>query len=87
MELTFRKGEILLQQRSFHKDSYPGMWDSSCAGHISFGDNSLETCVKELEEELGIKSEEKDFQFIKRVVVSDVLNDGMTIIANLKENS
>jgi hypothetical protein len=30
-------GRLLLQQRSVHKDTFPGRWDVSAAGHISAG--------------------------------------------------
>ncbi|KAH9667584.1 Nudix hydrolase 3 [Citrus sinensis] len=33
--------ELLLQRRADFKDSWPGMWDISSAGHISAGDSSL----------------------------------------------
>lgn len=46
--------EVLLQRRSEEKDSYPGLWDVSAAGHVSAGGNFLETAVRETEEELGI---------------------------------
>jgi len=45
---------ILLQRRSAHKDSYPGMLDTSSAGHMEFGSDFLETAQKELFEELGL---------------------------------
>jgi len=34
-------GERLLQRRADCKDSWPGKWDISSAGHISAGDASL----------------------------------------------
>ena len=39
------------------KNSFPGCYDISSAGHISAGDEPLETALRELEEELGIKAE------------------------------
>ncbi len=36
-------GELLLQKRADRKDSWPGLWDISSAGHISAGDTSLIT--------------------------------------------
>lgn len=33
--------ELLLQLRAECKDSWPGYWDISSAGHISAGDSSL----------------------------------------------
>ncbi|KAG4201866.1 hypothetical protein ERO13_A05G304350v2 [Gossypium hirsutum] len=35
--------ELLLQKRADCKDSWPGLWDISSAGHISSGDSSLIT--------------------------------------------
>ena len=49
--------DLLLQKRSKQKDSFPGCYDISSAGHISAGDEPLETALRELEEELGIKAE------------------------------
>lgn len=47
--------EILLQKRADDKDSFPSCWDTSCAGHVSSGDDFETTALKELSEELGIK--------------------------------
>lgn len=58
------KWQVLLQKRSANKDSYPGCFDTSSAGHIDAGDEPLETIIRELEEELGIKSQATDFTFI-----------------------
>ena len=52
-----KKGyDLLLQNEAKKKDSFPGCYDISSAGHISAGDEPLETALRELEEELGIKS-------------------------------
>ena len=45
---------ILLQKRAANKDSFPGRFDTSSAGHIQAGDEPLESAIRELEEELGI---------------------------------
>ena len=49
--------EVLLQQRSYNKDSFPGRYDTSSAGHIRAGDEPLDSALRELGEELGIKAE------------------------------
>ena len=49
------RGEIFLQKRSMQKDRQPGVWDSSCSGHVDSGENYDETAVRELGEELGLK--------------------------------
>ena len=54
--------EVLLQMRCQAKDSFPGCYDISSAGHISAGDEPLETALRELEEELGIKAEPEQFK-------------------------
>mmetsp|Transcript_19474 Transcript_19474/g.40802 ORF Transcript_19474/g.40802 Transcript_19474/m.40802 type:complete len:253 (-) Transcript_19474:132-890(-) len=46
--------EILLQKRSMTKDTFPGRWDISSAGHMEAGKGSLETACLELAEELGV---------------------------------
>lgn len=46
--------QVLLQKRSRDKDSYPGMYDISSAGHIPAGSEPLESAVREMSEELGI---------------------------------
>ncbi len=50
-----RAGKVFLHQRSMAKDLFPGMWDSSCAGHVGAGEDYDTTAVRELEEELGIR--------------------------------
>ena len=44
--------QILLQKRSQNKDSFPGKFDTSSAGHIQAGDEPLESALRELKEEL-----------------------------------
>ncbi|EFC47745.1 predicted protein, partial [Naegleria gruberi] len=47
-------GKLLVQRRSPNKLNHPNQWDTSSAGHISFGQSSDEASVREIEEELGI---------------------------------
>ncbi len=55
--LVFNKrGDCLLQKRSLLKDHMPGVWDSSAAGHLNVGEDYLSAAVRELREELGIRS-------------------------------
>jgi isopentenyldiphosphate isomerase len=51
--------QILLQKRSKNKDSFPGCYDISSAGHIPAGDDFAESGLRELEEELGLKNQFK----------------------------
>lgn len=56
--------DVLLQKRSANKDSYPGCYDISSAGHIGAGDDPLSAAVREMEEELGINCKADDLVFV-----------------------
>lgn len=48
-------GEVFLQKRSMRKDMSPGLWDSSCSGHVDAGEEYDVAAWRELEEEIGLK--------------------------------
>ena len=52
--------EVLLQKRSDNKDSFPGLYDTSSAGHIPAGSEPLPSALRELSEELGITAKPED---------------------------
>lgn len=54
--------QILLQKRSANKDSFPGCFDTSSAGHIQAGDEPLDSALRELEEELGIHANSEELK-------------------------
>ena len=58
------KKQILLQKRSMEKESYPGEYDTSAAGHVTAGDLPLHAACRELEEELGIHAAEEELELI-----------------------
>ena len=47
--------QVLLQARSANKESFPGMLDTSCAGHVPAGERPIDAAVRELSEELGLR--------------------------------
>ena len=57
-----RDWELLLQRRALHKESWPGMWDISAAGHVEAGGSALTTAQRELWEELGLRFPRDAFQ-------------------------
>lgn len=57
------KAQLLLQKRSAEKDSFPGRFDTSSAGHIQAGDEPEESAIRELHEELGIRAAKEDLTF------------------------
>jgi len=64
--------QVLLQKRSETKESFPGCYDISSAGHIPAGMGFVESAIKELEEELGISACDGDLIFCgDRIVIWD----------------
>ncbi|MBR3245591.1 MAG: NUDIX domain-containing protein [Parasporobacterium sp.] len=55
--------DILLQKRSMEKESFPGFYDTSSAGHIPAGAEPLESALRELQEELGITAAPEDLVY------------------------
>lgn len=56
--------EVLLQKRSRNKDSHPGDYDISSAGHIDAGEEVSVTAQRELYEELGVTASPEEFHRI-----------------------
>ena len=56
--------QILLQKRSMEKESFPGMFDTSSAGHIPAGTEPLVSARRELKEELGIDASEEQLSYV-----------------------
>ncbi len=56
--------DVLLQKRSASKDSNPGCYDISSAGHVAAGDEPLPAAVRELREELGVTAGQEDLHYV-----------------------
>ncbi len=67
---------LLLQRRSIRKENNPGLWDVSAAGHISAGEDVLDSAVREVQEELGITVPRNELRHIGTLRESCILNDG-----------
>lgn len=55
--------QVLMQKRAMNKEPFPGMFDTSSAGHIQAGDEPLESALRELHEELGISAQPRELEF------------------------
>ncbi len=68
--------QVLLQKRSAQKDSFPGCYDTSSAGHVQAGDEPLPSAIRELGEELGIRATASDLRFVGtfRIKFDDVFH-------------
>ena len=51
-------GDVYLQRRSAAQDTYPLRWTTSCSGHVDAGEDYDTAVLRELGEELGLKSVE-----------------------------
>lgn len=73
------KDEVLMQRRAKTKINYPDMWDISVAGHISTGESSLVSALREIEEEIGIIVSGHELEFIGELTSESIQNDGTYI--------
>jgi isopentenyldiphosphate isomerase len=78
-------GALLLQQRALMKENHPGMWDVSAAGHISSGEDSLQSACRELDEEIGVAADAASLTLILRTKETHVLNDGAYVDRKLHD--
>ena len=82
------EGEILVQKRSDLKESYPGCYDASAAGHVSAGEEVSVAARRECEEEIGIDIADRNVEelgvlklCIKRAETSFVSNEFNHVLA------
>lgn len=59
-----KDGHLLMQKRSKKKNTNPGKWDVSVAGHVSAGQTSIEAAIREVKEEIGISLKEDDLKYM-----------------------
>ena len=57
------KKQILVQQRLKNEKHYPNLWCATSGG-VAAGETSIESMLRELKEELGLKVKEKELVFI-----------------------
>lgn len=58
------EGMLLLQKRAADKETFPGYWDISSAGHVNAGESSIDAAVRELEEEIGVIVRKDELRFL-----------------------
>lgn len=65
--------QLLLQRRSAKKDSFPGCFDISSAGHIPAGVDFVSSALRELQEELGVEAQADELIYVgqRRFVVRE----------------
>lgn len=70
------KSKTLLQKRCAEKKLYPNTWDIAVGGHISAGEDDITSAKRELEEELGLNSDELKIEKVDRIT-EKLVNNGV----------
>lgn len=64
------RGKYLLQQRALCKKFYPGQWDATC-GKVRAGESAIDGAIREVYEELGIKSDKSEYTLLYKKVYAE----------------
>ncbi len=70
-----KNGAVVLQQRSRNDSWHPGLWTISCSGHVRRGESYEQAAVRELREELGLKSRVEVFG---KFLLPPISSNGLT---------
>lgn len=70
-----KNGAVVLQQRSRNDSWHPGMWTISCTGHVRRGESYQQAAIRELGEELGLKSKVEE---VRKFLLPPISSNGLT---------
>lgn len=74
------ENKVLIQRRSKKKKKRPGMWDVSVAGHVTAGQDSLSSSMRETSEEIKVDFRwdiaAKDFRYMFSYRCHEEFEDG-----------
>jgi len=59
-------GKVLLQLRADQKETFPGLWDVSVAGHVHAEETPLDAAQREIKEEIGLDMKPGSLHFLGR---------------------
>lgn len=59
--------ELIFQHRAKDKETYPDLLDATVGGHVEIGQSYEDAAIRETEEETGIKVNQEDLIFIKKI--------------------
>lgn len=68
------KGQILVQKRSHCCEVLPNFWGLT-TGRLISGESSIDGCLREVKEELGLHIEKHDPFFLRRIFRTDMIWD------------
>ncbi|MEO6549356.1 MAG: isopentenyl-diphosphate Delta-isomerase [Ferruginibacter sp.] len=70
------KGELLLQKRAANKYHSAGLWTNACCSHPTPGEDTLQSAIKRLQEEMGFTTPLwKAFDFIYKAPFDNGLTE------------
>lgn len=70
------QGEFLVQRRGQFTQTTPGMLECTAAGHVDRGHTSIETALRELQEEVGIQVTADELTLVGAIVDQFEMNAG-----------
>ena len=70
---------MLIQKRAASKRRYPNIW-CNIGGSVISGENSRQGCIREVEEEVGIKVNSNDLVFLQRAMFENIISDDYALI-------
>jgi isopentenyldiphosphate isomerase len=73
------EGKLLIQKRAASKRRYPNIW-CNIGGSVISGENSRQGCIREVEEEVGIKVNSNDLVFLQRVMLENIISHDYALI-------
>lgn len=70
------KGELMLQQRAWHKYHCGGLWTNTCCSHPRVGEDTAAAAHRRLQEEMGFDCELREvFSFVYKVPFANGLTE------------
>jgi len=76
-------GEALIQRRASTKKVCPNMWNIT-GGHVQAGENSIEACIREVAEEIGLHFKPQDITLLSRSFGDGAIFDDYITVCNCK---
>lgn len=77
------QGGLLIQKRASSKKVCPNFW-SITGGKARAGESSITACLREVEEEIGLRLCEQDISFLYRSVGANMLFDDYIAIVDIQ---
>lgn len=81
------KGEVLVQKRAMVKKLSPGLYDMPSAGHVDAGEELVDACIRETLEELGVKTEREDYEFLGEHIADEMWEIGHIYLLKLPSDT